>query len=361
MTVAHLGAHADADGADVRGVQRASPTASTLCLFDDAGNETRRPLEADDGLRVARTRRRRGARPALRLSRPRPVGPGTGARCNPAKLLLDPYARAIAGERAMAPGGVRRGPATRRRTCRARWCARTQFDWGDDRPPGTPLEDSIIYELHVKGFTKLHPDVPEELRGTYAGLAHPAVDRSPDRARRHGGRAAARPPVRPRRARWSRAGCATTGATSRSATSRPHNEYASGDGGQQVGEFKPMVARAARGRARGDPRRRVQPHRRGRRGRPDAVLPRPRQRRVLPPAGRSEPLRRRHRLRQHVRRAPPTGTAAGHGFAALLGAGDARRRVSLRPRGEPRPRRRATSIRSARSWRPSARTPCSRR
>jgi isoamylase len=53
-------------------------------------------------------------------------------------------------------------------------CAR-DFDWGDDRHPETPLEDSIFYELHVKGFTKLHPEVPEELRGTYRGLAHPAV------------------------------------------------------------------------------------------------------------------------------------------------------------------------------------------
>src|SRR5215216_7945569 len=49
------------------------------------------------------------------------------------------------------------------------------FDWGNDRPPRTPLHDSIIYELHVKGFTRLHPEVPEKLRGTYAGLAYPAV------------------------------------------------------------------------------------------------------------------------------------------------------------------------------------------
>ena len=51
-------------------------------------------------------------------------------------------------------------------------CGR-EFDWGEDRPPGTRLEDSIIYELHVKGFTRLHPRVPERLRGTYAGLADP--------------------------------------------------------------------------------------------------------------------------------------------------------------------------------------------
>ncbi len=54
------------------------------------------------------------------------------------------------------------------------------FDWGDDRHPRIPMHETVIYEVHVKGMTALHPDVPEELRGTYAGLAHPAVDRAPD-------------------------------------------------------------------------------------------------------------------------------------------------------------------------------------
>ena len=49
------------------------------------------------------------------------------------------------------------------------------FTWGDDRPPRTPWRDTVIYELHVKGFTKLHPEVPEQLRGTYAGLCTPPV------------------------------------------------------------------------------------------------------------------------------------------------------------------------------------------
>ena len=53
----------------------------------------------------------------------------------------------------------------------------TAFTWGDDRPPRTPWHETVIYELHVKGFTQLHPDVPEELRGTYAGLASaPAIE-----------------------------------------------------------------------------------------------------------------------------------------------------------------------------------------
>ena len=51
------------------------------------------------------------------------------------------------------------------------------FSWGDDRPPRTPMRDTVLYELHVKGFTQLHPDVPEQLRGTYAGLASlPAIE-----------------------------------------------------------------------------------------------------------------------------------------------------------------------------------------
>ena len=60
---------------------------------------------------------------------------------------------------------------------RSRRRGRPRFDWGDDRPPETPWHDTVIYEMHVKGFTKRHPDVPEELRGTYAGLAsEPAID-----------------------------------------------------------------------------------------------------------------------------------------------------------------------------------------
>ena len=49
------------------------------------------------------------------------------------------------------------------------------FDWGDDRPPRTPYHETVIYEAHVKGSPMRHPEVPEELRGTYAGLAHPAI------------------------------------------------------------------------------------------------------------------------------------------------------------------------------------------
>ncbi len=117
-----------------------------------------------------------------------PYEPAHGHRFNPNKVLLDPYAKAIgrdirwcdemfgykvgdpAGDLSFderdnahaAPLGVVIDPA---------------FTWGDDRPPKTPWHQTVIYEVHVKGFTKLHPDVPEEMRGTYAGFTSPpAID-----------------------------------------------------------------------------------------------------------------------------------------------------------------------------------------
>ncbi len=70
------------------------------------------------------------------------------------------------------------------------------FTWGADRPPRTPWEETIIYEVHIKGFTVRHPEVPRELRGTYAGLGSPVMIDYLVGARRHRGRAAARAPLR---------------------------------------------------------------------------------------------------------------------------------------------------------------------
>jgi isoamylase len=80
-----------------------------------------------------------------------PHDPDRGHRFDHNKLLLDPYARMINRGRSQVVDSA--------------------FTWGDDRPPRTPWQDTVIYELHVKGFTQLHPDVPQQLRGTYAGLA----------------------------------------------------------------------------------------------------------------------------------------------------------------------------------------------
>ncbi|WP_443048228.1 glycogen debranching protein GlgX [Streptomyces sp. NBC_00252] len=105
--------------------------------------------------------------------------PGAGHRCNPAKLLLDPYATAVDGQIDNDPSLYERsaGPAPGDSAGHGMLGVVTDpaFDWGDDRPPRRPYSDTVIYEAHVKGLTRTHPEVPEELRGTYAGLAHPAV------------------------------------------------------------------------------------------------------------------------------------------------------------------------------------------
>jgi isoamylase len=117
-----------------------------------------------------------------------PYDPERGDRFNPAKLLIDPYARALAGEINWdAPVfGYKIGDPAEDLSCDTgddAWAVpksvvtTSHFDWENDRPPLTPLHDSVLYELHVKGFTARHPEIPPELRGTYAGLAHPvAVD-----------------------------------------------------------------------------------------------------------------------------------------------------------------------------------------
>ena len=108
-----------------------------------------------------------------------PWHPGAGHRCNPAKLLLDPYATAVDGQIDNDPSLYERsaGPAPGDSAGHGMLGVVTDpaFDWGDDRPPRRPYSDTVIYEAHVKGLTRTHPEVPEELRGTYAGLAHPAV------------------------------------------------------------------------------------------------------------------------------------------------------------------------------------------
>ncbi len=112
--------------------------------------------------------------------------PEHGDRFNPAKLLIDPYAKAVSGSLNWdAPVfGYKIGDPAQDLSQDASddaWgvpkCVITtsHFDWQNDRPPLTPLHDSILYELHVKGFTATHPEIPEELRGTYAGLAHPVA------------------------------------------------------------------------------------------------------------------------------------------------------------------------------------------
>jgi glycogen operon protein len=115
-----------------------------------------------------------------------PYEPAKGHRFNPNKVLLDPYAKAIAAEVKWSDAmwGYKVGDPGADLSFDDRDNARfaplaavidEAFTWGDDRPPRTPWNKTLIYELHVRGFTKLHPDVPEKLRGTYAGLGSDAA------------------------------------------------------------------------------------------------------------------------------------------------------------------------------------------
>ncbi|MDX2696833.1 glycogen debranching protein GlgX [Streptomyces ipomoeae] len=103
-----------------------------------------------------------------------PWDPAAGHRCDPAKLLLDPYTRAVDGQidnhRSLYEPGADSAGHTMLGVVTDPY-----FDWGDDRPPRRPYADTVIYEAHVRGLTRTHPDIPAELRGTYAGLAHPAI------------------------------------------------------------------------------------------------------------------------------------------------------------------------------------------
>ena len=157
--------------------------AVTLCLFDDAGTETQIPLvDYDAGVW-------HGFIPGIGPGQAYgyrvfgPYDPSRGVLCNPAKLLLDPYARAISGEVRFGPevlGYAAGDPGAPSTLDSAGHMPRglvvdPEFAWADDRLPRRRYADTIIYEVHVKGFTMRHPGVPEQLRGTYAGLAHEAA------------------------------------------------------------------------------------------------------------------------------------------------------------------------------------------
>ena len=112
-----------------------------------------------------------------------PNNPKQGQRCNPNKLLLDPYSKAIHGKFEWDQslfGYDFDNPDQRNDDDSAAFMPKSVvispfFDWGNDRPPRRQYSDSLIYEAHVKGLTYLHPDIPEEIRGTYAAIAHPAM------------------------------------------------------------------------------------------------------------------------------------------------------------------------------------------
>jgi glycogen operon protein len=154
-----------------------------LCLFDGDEPETRVPMPEVDGFvwHCYLPGVGPGQRYGYRVHGP--YEPGQGHRCNPAKLLLDPYAKAIDGQVTwhQAVFAYQHGnPAAVNTEDSAPFMPRNvvinpYFDWADDRPPRTPYHQTLIYEAHVRGLTARHPEVPAEQRGSYAGLAHPAV------------------------------------------------------------------------------------------------------------------------------------------------------------------------------------------
>jgi isoamylase len=169
-----LGARWDGTGTNVA-VWSSTASSATVALFDASGAERPVPLtERTYGIWHAYLPGvGPGQRYGFRLDGP--FDPGRGLYHQPSKLLLDPYALAIEGEFTDHPSVYSASDSDSAPYVPRSVVIGDGFDWGADRPPATALADTVIYELHVRGFTKLMPGVPEELRGTYAGLAHPAA------------------------------------------------------------------------------------------------------------------------------------------------------------------------------------------
>jgi isoamylase len=155
-----------------------------LCIFDDRGRRElqRIPLrdQTDQVWHCYLPEARPGQLYGYRVHGP--YQPQQGHRFNPNKLLLDPYAKAIVGSLAWSDAhfgyriGSQRADLSQDRRNNASGMPKCQvidpaFSWGDDRNPHTPWHDTVIYEMHVRGFTRLHQQVPPQYRGTYAGLA----------------------------------------------------------------------------------------------------------------------------------------------------------------------------------------------
>ncbi|MFO0638318.1 MAG: glycogen debranching protein GlgX [Polyangiaceae bacterium] len=181
-----LGATPDATGVNFA-IFSEHATGVDLCLFDEAGGETRIPLR-ERTMHVFHGRLE-GLRPGQKYGYRvfGPYEPKAGHRFNPKKLLVDPYARAVWGacDTTKPVFGYAREAGkddlTPSLEDSAAFVPRSvvvdvsAFDWEGDTRPDVPWADTVLYEAHVKGLTMLHPDVPRELRGTYEGLAHDAM------------------------------------------------------------------------------------------------------------------------------------------------------------------------------------------
>ena len=243
-----LGAHFDGTGTNFALYSGAAEQVD-LCLFDEHGDERQLPFTEVDGYvwHAYVPGVRPGQRYGYRVHGP--YEPKAGLRCNPTKLLLDPYAMAVEGALdwdeslfgyRFADTDARNDLDSAAHMMRS-VVVNPYFDWGNDRPPRTPYHQTVVYEAHVRGLTMRHPRIPPEIRGTYAALAHPVMI---DHFTRLGVTAVELMPVhqfindhhlsqRGLRNYW---GYNTIGFFA------PHNEYASaGQRGEQVQEFKAMV------------------------------------------------------------------------------------------------------------------------
>ena len=154
-----------------------------VCLIADDGVETRIELTEVDGhvWHGYLTAIEPGQRYGFRVHGP--YDPANGHRCNPAKLLLDPYAKAIDGQIDGDGSLYSYHLGNPKKFNQTDSLGHTMlsvvvnpfFDWGHDRPPRHEYHNTVIYEAHVKGLSMTHPDVPESIRGTYAGIGHQAI------------------------------------------------------------------------------------------------------------------------------------------------------------------------------------------
>ncbi|MFJ2029846.1 glycogen debranching protein GlgX [Streptosporangium sp. NPDC087985] len=220
-----------------------------LCLFGDDGREERVDLPEVDGF--VWHGHFPGITPGQRYGYRvhGPYEPSRGHRCNPSKLLLDPYAKAVEGGVAWNASLFSypfADPAGRNDEDSAPFMPKNVvvnpfFDWGDDRLPRTPYHQTVIYEAHVRGLTMRHPAVPKEQRGSYAALGHPAVI---EHLLSMGVTAVELMPVHqfvPEHAMVAR-GLTNYWGYNTIAYLAPHNAYSSsGQRGEQVLEFKAMV------------------------------------------------------------------------------------------------------------------------
>jgi isoamylase len=221
-----------------------------LCLFDERGNETKIALPEVTSFcwHGYLPNIGPGQRYGFRVHGP--WNPQEGQRCHPSKLLLDPYSRAVQGEvkwdQAVFTHSFDKPDGPLNEADSAPFIPKSvvinpYFDWSDDRHPRTRWHETIIYEVHVKGFSKNLPEIPEELRGTYAALAHP---KAIEYFTKLGVTTVELMPVHQfiQDAHVLQRGLRNYWGYNSIAYLAPHNAYsAGGQNGQQVQEFKQMV------------------------------------------------------------------------------------------------------------------------